>query len=60
MVGIVLVSHSAELAASVKALGKAAIAAVMAPATTQPYGTDAVAIMDAISRFTVTTACWCS
>ena len=55
MVGIVLVSHSAELAASVKALadqqtqGKAAIAAVGGTGDpTQPYGTDAVAIMDAI------------
>ncbi len=55
MVGIVLVSHSAELAAAVKALadqqtqGKAAIAAVGGtdnPA--QPFGTDAMAILEAI------------
>lgn len=55
MVGIVLVSHSAELAAAVKALadqqtqGRAVIAAVGGtgdPAA--PFGTDAVAIMEAI------------
>lgn len=55
MVGIVLVSHSAELAAAVKALadqqtqGRAAIAAVGGTGDpAQPFGTDAVAIMEAI------------
>lgn len=55
MVGIVLVSHSAELAESVKALaeqqtqGKAAIAAVGGTGDpTQPFGTDAMAILQAI------------
>ncbi|MCB0256199.1 MAG: PTS-dependent dihydroxyacetone kinase phosphotransferase subunit DhaM, partial [Anaerolineae bacterium] len=55
MVGIVLVSHSAELAAAVKALaeqqtqGRAAIAAVGGTGDPDhPFGTDAMAIMDAI------------
>ncbi len=55
MVGIVLVSHSAELAAAVKALadqqtqGRAAVAAVGGTGDpAQPFGTDAVAIMEAI------------
>ncbi len=55
MVGIVLVSHSAELAAAVKALaeqqtqGRAAIAAVGGTGDPEhPFGTDAMAILDAI------------
>ena len=55
MVGIVLVSHSADLAAAVKALadqqtqGRAVIAAVGGTGDpAQPFGTDAVAIMEAI------------
>ncbi len=55
MVGIVLVSHSAELAAAVKALaeqqtqGRAAIAAVGGTGNPdQPFGTDAMAILEAI------------
>ena len=54
-VGIVLVSHSAELAQAVKALaeqqtqGKARIAAVGGTGDPEhPFGTDAVAIMEAI------------
>ena len=56
MVGIVLVSHSAELAAAVKALaeqqtqGRAAIAAVGGTGDPEhPFGTDAMAILDAIA-----------
>lgn len=55
MVGLVLVSHSAELAAAVKALaeqqtqGRAAIAAVGGTGfPDQPFGTDAMAILEAI------------
>jgi phosphocarrier protein FPr len=55
MVGLVLVSHSAELAAAVKALaeqqtqGRAAIAAVGGTGDPEhPFGTDAMAIMAAI------------
>jgi len=55
MVGIVLVSHSAELAQAVKALaeqqtrGRAPIATVGGTGDpTQPYGTDALAILAAI------------
>jgi phosphoenolpyruvate-protein phosphotransferase/dihydroxyacetone kinase phosphotransfer subunit len=55
MVGLVLVSHSAELAAAVKALaeqqtqGRAAIAAVGGTGfPDQPFGTDAMAILAAI------------
>lgn len=55
MVGLVLVSHSAELAAAVKALaeqqtqGRAAIAAVGGTGDPEhPFGTDAMAILDAI------------
>ncbi len=55
MVGLVLVSHSAELAAAVKALaeqqtqGRAAIAAVGGTGEpSQPFGTDAMAILEAI------------
>ncbi len=55
MVGLVLVSHSAELAAAVKALaeqqtqGRAAIAAVGGTGVpSQPFGTDAMAILEAI------------
>jgi phosphocarrier protein FPr len=55
MVGIVLVSHSAELAAAVKALaeqqtqGRAAIAAIGGTGNPdQPFGTDAMAILEAI------------
>ena len=55
MVGLVLVSHSAELAAAVKALaeqqtqGRAAIVAVGGTGDPEhPFGTDALAIMDAI------------
>jgi phosphocarrier protein FPr len=55
MVGLVLVSHSAELAAATKALadqqtqGKAAIAAVGGTGDPEvPYGTDAMAILEAI------------
>jgi len=55
MVGIVLVSHSAELAASVKALaeqqtqGKSRITAVGGTGDPEhPFGTDAMAILEAI------------
>ena len=55
MVGIVLVSHSTELAASVKALaeqqtqGKSRIAAVGGTGDPEhPFGTDAMAILEAI------------
>ncbi len=55
MVGLVLVSHSAELAAAVKALaeqqtqGRAAIAAVGGTGDPEhPFGTDAMAILAAI------------
>lgn len=55
MVGLVLVSHSAELAAAVKSLagqqtqGRAAIAAVGGTGDPEfPFGTDALAILDAI------------
>ncbi|MDW8317929.1 MAG: phosphoenolpyruvate--protein phosphotransferase [Anaerolineae bacterium] len=55
MVGLVLVSHSAELAAAVKALaeqqtqGRAAIAAVGGTGDPDhPFGTDAMAILEAI------------
>ena len=55
MVGIVLVSHSSELATAVKALagqqtqGRAAIAAVGGTGDPeQPFGTDAMAILEAI------------
>ena len=55
MVGLVFVSHSAELAAATKALaeqqtqGRAAIAAVGGTGDLEnPFGTDAMAILDAI------------
>jgi phosphocarrier protein FPr len=55
MVGLVFVSHSAELAAATKALaeqqtqGRAAIAAVGGTGDPElPYGTDAMAILEAI------------
>ena len=55
MVGLVFVSHSAELAAATKALaeqqtqGRAAIAAVGGTGNSEnPFGTDAMAILEAI------------